>query len=45
MSKQVPLNRIFREWDPHGEATATVQQILQSAVAPRPVALVSTVNA
>ena len=45
MSNQVPLNRIFREWDPRGQATATVQQILQSAVAPRPVALVSTVNA
>ena len=45
MSNQVPLNRIFREWDPCGQATTTVQQILQSAVAPRPVALVSTVNA
>lgn len=45
MSLSTPGDRPFREWDLKGKATASVQQILQNSVAPRPIALVSTVNA
>lgn len=45
MSSSGPSNRAFREWALAGKATASVQQILQNAIAPRPIALVSTVNA